>query len=327
MSFNTNKNDNVMGIDIGTSRVRVYVKSKGIVYNEPCCCAVRRSDGKSLVFGSAARAFEGKAGSEVYILDIVKDSRLAYRDKAKELIGLIIANFKTLFYHGPRILCAVASDLSDVDLKTLEEIFFECGATSLKLVNSALACALANGISPRQQKGAFFADIGAGSVTSAVIASGQVASSNTVNCAGNVMTEAVIDYIAKKCAVRIGKQEAEKIKCRAAGARNITIGKNMHNLLPGVVEIYSDEIILASEPAMFRITECLRETLRKTAPELCADIYDSGVMLCGGASLMPGLGTYISGALKLPVHISKKGDISAIEGVGRLIESNLFDTI
>ena len=62
-----------------------------------------------------------------------------------------------------------------------------------------------------------------------------------------------MDYISKKCGIRTGKEEAEKIKIKAATSSVYTIGKNMHNLLPGIIEIYREEIVLATESIMYYI--------------------------------------------------------------------------
>ncbi len=327
MLLGASSKENVIGIDLGTSKLRVCLKNKGVVYNEPSCCAVRRNDGKTISFGNSARALDGKTDKDVLIIDIVKNSRIASWEKAKELFGLVIGSFKSFSYSGPKIVCTVPADMSEVDSKALEEVLFESGANAVIPVNVALASAYGCAVNPKSAKGSLVVDIGAGSTTCAVVTCGGIASSKSISLGGNAMTEAIIKYMSLKCGLRLGMKEAERIKCRAGLPNTAVIGKNMHNLLPGVVEIYRDEVIMATEEIMFGISETIRETLRATPPELCADIYDSGVVLCGGAALMSGLDIYIAKHLNLPVKVAKKSENCAIEGISRIIDSGNTEAI
>ena len=44
-----------IGIDLGTANLLVYIKGKGIVFNEPSVVAINRSKNKILAVGNEAR--------------------------------------------------------------------------------------------------------------------------------------------------------------------------------------------------------------------------------------------------------------------------------
>ena len=59
--------------------------------------------------------------------------------------------------------------------------------------------------------------------------------------------------------------------------------------LPKIVVVSSDEIMEALlEPAMM-IVNAVHNVLERTPPELAADIYERGIVMTGGGSLLYGL--------------------------------------
>ena len=59
------------------------------------------------------------------------------------------------------------------------------------------------------------------------------------------------------------------------------------------------------DKSILRIEDSVMETLSQTPPELAADIYNTGIYLAGGGSMLRGLDKRISAKTKLPVHIAE----------------------
>ena len=61
------------------------------------------------------------------------------------------------------------------------------------------------------------------------------------------------------------------------------------------------EIAKALDKSIIRIEDSVMETLSQTPPELAADIYNTGVYLAGGGSMLRGLDKRLSQKTDLPI--------------------------
>ena len=70
-----------------------------------------------------------------------------------------------------------------------------------------------------------------------------------------------------------------------------------------------------------RIEDAVLETLSQTPPELAADIYNTGIYLAGGGSLLRGLDKRISQRTDLPVFIAEDPLRAVVRGTGMVIKN------
>ena len=69
-----------------------------------------------------------------------------------------------------------------------------------------------------------------------------------------------------------------------------------------------------------KILKAIRETLASTPPEISSDIIDRGVVLCGGASLLPGLVEIFSQATGLDFVLDESPLRCVVRGAGMALE-------
>ena len=106
----------------------------------------------------------------------------------------------------------------------------------------------------------------------------------------------LLQIMRKKHNLLIGERTAEEIKINIGAAYRrpevITMevrGRNLVTGLPKTIVVTSDETLEAlREPAM-QIVDAVHNVLERTPPELAADIFDRGIVLTGGGSLLSGL--------------------------------------
>ena len=120
--------------------------------------------------------------------------------------------------------------------------------------------------------------------------------SYSLKIAGDNFDDAIIPYIRKKHNVLIGERTAEdlKIKIGTAFERTIPVsmdvrGRNLITGLPKNFTVTSDEMLEALQESVAAIAEAVHGVLEKTPPELAADIYERGIVMTGGGSLLYGL--------------------------------------
>ncbi|HNW55757.1 MAG TPA: rod shape-determining protein, partial [bacterium] len=77
-----------------------------------------------------------------------------------------------------------------------------------------------------------------------------------------------------------------------------------------------------------QIIDNIKATLEVTPPELVADIYERGIMLTGGSSLLYGLDRIIARATKIGVHIVDEPISSVVRGAAHLLDDQeLLDKV
>ena len=66
-----------IGIDLGTSNTLIYMKTKGIVLDEPSVVAIDKETGVVLAVGNAAKDMVGKTPDEIIAVYPLKDGVVA----------------------------------------------------------------------------------------------------------------------------------------------------------------------------------------------------------------------------------------------------------
>ena len=69
----------------------------------------------------------------------------------------------------------------------------------------------------------------------------------------------------------------------------------------------------------------VKMTLEETPPELSADIFDFGIVMVGGGSLLPGIDEAISKRTGVRVILAKKPMECVCAGLGRMLQSTRGD--
>ena len=97
------------------------------------------------------------------------------------------------------------------------------------------------------------------------------------------------------------------------------------DLMTGVpVEIYVSyvEIAHALDKSISKIEEAILSALEMTPPELSADIFKTGIYLCGGGSMLRGLDKRIAMKTKLPVHVAEDPLRAVARGTGIALKNS-----
>ena len=70
-----------------------------------------------------------------------------------------------------------------------------------------------------------------------------------------------------------------------------------------------------------KILNAITETLEKTPPELIADLFEKGLILTGGSSLIPGFVELITDRTRLDVINPENPELMVIKGAGRFLKN------
>ena len=123
----------------------------------------------------------------------------------------------------------------------------------------------------------------------------------------------------------VGERTAEKIKIEVGAAtedldlppEDLAVqGRDLLTGKPKQVQTSYREIAKALDKSILRIEDSVMETLSKTPPELAADIYNTGIYLAGGGSMLRGLDKRLSQKTDLPVYIAEDPLRAVVRGTG-----------
>ena len=97
-------------------------------------------------------------------------------------------------------------------------------------------------------------------------------------------------------------------------------GRNLVTGLPKTIEVTSEETLEAlREPAM-QIVDAVHNVLERTPPELAADIFDRGIVMTGGGSLLNGLDQLIEEKTGITTMVAEDPLTAVAIGTGKFIE-------
>jgi cell shape-determining protein mreB len=105
-------------------------------------------------------------------------------------------------------------------------------------------------------------------------------------------------------------------------------GRDLLTGKPKQVQVSYREMVKALDKSILRIEDAIMETLSQTPPELAADIYNTGIYMAGGGSMLRGLDKRISMKTDLPVYVAEDPLRAVVRGTGITLKNiNKFRSI
>lgn len=318
-----------VAIDLGTANVRIYIKEKGIVVNEPSIIAVNKNNREMLAIGEEARVMLGRAPGNIVVVRPLKDGVISnFHDTERMLRFFLNKVIGRRLVLKPRVLVCIPSGVTEVEQRALIEVTEEAGARQASLIEEPVAAAIGAGIDIGAPYGNMVIDIGGGTTDIAVISLGGMVVNESIKVAGDKLDEAVIRYMRKKYNMLIGVVTAQNIKVNIGSAyprkEQVYIevaGRSLGTGLPKTVIISSNETIEALAEPLEMILETLHRVLERTPPELTSDIMESGVCMTGGGSLLYGLDKLITEKTGLPCYVAEDAISCVALGTGQALDN------
>jgi len=220
--------------------------------------------------------------------------------------------------------------ITEVEMRAVKESAERVNGKEVYLIHEPMAAAIGIGVDIMQPKGNMIVDIGGGTTEIAVIALGGIVCDKSVKVAGDVFTNDIIYYMRTQHNLYVGDRTAEKIKIQIGAATedlelppdemNVQ-GRDLLTGKPKQVQISHREIAKALDKSILRIEDSVMETLSQTPPELAADIYNTGIYLAGGGSMLRGLDKRLSQKTDLPVYIAEDPLRAVVRGTGIVLKN------
>jgi rod shape-determining protein MreB len=306
------------------------VRGQGIVLNEPSVVALDVSDGRPIAVGYEAKRMMGRTPSHIRAIRPLKDGVIADFEVCEKMLRYFIQKVHSSRWSKPRMVVCVPSGITGVETRAVQDAAEYAGARKpVHIIEEPIAAAIGADLAINEASGNMIVDIGGGTTEIAVIALGGIVCDKSVKIAGDVFTNDIIYYMRTQHNLFVGESTAEKIKIEIGAAieeletppddysvqgRDLLTGK------PKQVIVSYREIAKALDKSIQRIEDAVMETLSQTPPELAADIYNTGIYLAGGGSMLRGLDKRISQKTDLPVYITEDPLRAVVRGTGMALK-------
>ena len=321
-----------IGIDLGTKRIKYYRKGDGIIFDEENCIAIENRD-EIRAIGDEAAEMVGRTPETIEVIYPVNRGVIA-NVSAMELLFNASFDGKAKRASGTNFVIALPTDITEVEKRSFADLVHKSGLKpkNVSLVDKPICVAMAAGLDIMKAKGVMTVDVGADTTEIAIIALGGIVRSRLLPTAGNKFDESICNYIRQKCALVIGKSNAEQLKMGIAGAvsgQSLTMqvnGRDVVTGLPKRMEIESDLVYEAIKDDLKNITENIKSTLEHIPPEVSSDIIDAGIYVTGGSARIGNFDKLLNAETSLKINILEDPQDSVINGLGKLIDEDNFKT-
>jgi rod shape-determining protein MreB and related proteins len=324
---------NDLSIDLGTANTLIYVKSRGIVLNEPSVVAVQNEPGRGgkvvLAVGTEAKKMLGRTPGHITAVRPMKDGVIADFTYTEKMLQYFInkVHGHRFFSPSPRVLVCVPFGSTQVERRAIKESAGGAGARSVDIVPEPMAAAVGAGLPVHEARGSMVLDIGGGTSEVAVVSLNGIVYAASVRMGGDKFDEAITQYVRRNYGILIGEVTAERIKIEIGSAfpgeqvREIVVrGRNLSEGAPRSFTLNSNEILQALEEPLQVIVSAVRQALEQTPPDLGSDVAERGIVLTGGGALLRDIDKLIMTETGLPVIIADDPLTCVARGGGQILE-------
>jgi rod shape-determining protein MreB len=246
----------------------------------------------------------------------------------KELVNKAYTQKASFFSGYDHIISGVPYYTTEVERRALRDAIDQFNPRKRSLLFEPLAAAIGMGLNIQEPDGKMVIDIGGGITEIVIISLSGIAAFQSLKVAGDTFDMNIQDYFRRNFNMSIGLKTAEQVKILAGSVQEdidptpdtIKVkGKDLMTGIPVIRKIDHREIAFILEKSVSSIERSIIQTLETCPPELAADIYQNGMHITGGSSLLRGLKQRFEKNMKLPVHLDEQPLSSVSRGIARVL--------
>src|SRR6476646_8124193 len=316
-----------LAIALGTANTLVYARGKGVVVNEPSIVAINKNTGEIEAVGIEAKEMLGRTPGNIVAIKPMKDGVIADFEAAEKMLTHFIKKaHKRSGLLRPRVVIGVPTEITQVERRAVRDSAMRAKASEVHLIEEAMAAAIGAGMPITEASGNMVVDVGGGTTDIAVISLAGVVYGKSVRVAGNELDDAIIQHARKVHNLLIGERTAEQIKIELGSAypldERLTMevkGRHLGEGRPKTITMDDEEIRKALSEPIRAIVQAVHDALERIPPELSADIFDRGIILTGGGSLLKNMDMRLREETGLPVQLAEDPLSSVVLGAGKML--------
>ena len=311
---------NCLGVDMGSSQVRIYQRDK-IILEEASTAVVDNISGQVLGFGTDALIRYHKEPENNTLEWPVKNGVIADYDMTKSMLRFFLNKALRRSVSRPSLMVAIPCQISSVTRHALVDALIHAGAQGVYLIPSPAAAAMGAGKDLSVPSAALSLVIGRDVSDIGIYGCGGILAQEGISFGGHDIDIGICRHIQDRYSMMIGLEQAEKLKSEVlsltgsgSGSAFTVRGRRLSDGVEVVVELSIDEMSSVMQNIMQPVLLLIRRVMRRATPEMADDFLKSGMLLSGGSALLDGLRDWLSMELTMPVTIPE--DPSAVIAKG-----------
>ena len=320
-----------IGIDFGSSSLKIFAEGKGIVVDDPSVAAIDSLSGNPIAFGVAADNVYGRCGNDIEISKVIKNAVVSDFVMAERMLRYYLQRVCGNRIYKPNIILSLPSNISNLEKNTFLDIITLAGAGRVCMVDGILASAIGCGIDTNKLGGRMVIDIGHHITEFAIVSLGGVAAKGVIKRGSYEIDKAIINHLKRDRDILVGPHTAREIKKKITSAIDrecetalFVSGKSCLDDLPISFEVTSTEIFPYIDEQVNLIIKEIHNEILSVSPDLLADAADHGILLCGGGSLVFDIAQRLSKELDIRCEVVDDPRLSKIKGLGKLMSDEIL---
>jgi rod shape-determining protein MreB len=302
--------------------------SEGLLLSEPSYIVFDVNTNKVKAIGDQAFNIFGKNHDDLKPVQPLKWGVIADYHSANAMIGGMVSKTskkRGIFSRYNDIIAGVPHAATAVEQRALREVLEQFNSRKCHLVYEPLAAAIGMGLNIREPEGKMIVDIGGGITEVVILSLSGVAVFRSVKVAGDTFTEVIQDHLRRKYNLQVGWKTAEQTKITLGDVKGdfknsmMVKGKDLMLGLPVERNITATEIYQVLDKPFRLVEDQVVQALEVCPPELSADIYQNGIHVTGGGSLLRGLKERLENSMQLPVTLDKEPLLSVSSGISKIL--------
>lgn len=326
--------NNIFGLDLGTSNIKIYNKAEDGFLIEKNMIAIENKN-TLLAYGDSAYEMYEKAPSNIRTSYPVCNGVIADIKNMETLVKYFISDLSKKSGLRPAdFFVAVPTDVTEVEKRAFYDLLKDAGVKAKKImvVEKAVADGLGLDIDVKNSQGVMIVNVGYATTEISILSLGGIVLSKLIKVGGFKFDEAIRAGVRKEYNLIIGEKSAEKIKMNLkelekAGKSAVVYGRDIVTGLPIEREIPTQLVATSLEEHFGTIIDNIKVILERTPPELGADIYRNGIYLTGGASQVSHLAGLIQKGTGLKVNTAEKPLESVAIGLSKIIKEDNYKSL
>jgi rod shape-determining protein MreB len=317
-----------IGIDLGTSQVRIWSDQDGYVVDEPCCIAVDTTINKVIAVGKEAQEMIGRIHEHIQVFHPVQSATITDPAITEAMLRVFLQKiFHQSFFFRPLLMVSVPSSLTEPEKIALTDVLFSLGVREVNFIDQVLAAAIGSGVPIADASGSFLFQIGAGVVEAGIISLGSLVAVESLAEAGDSIDLTVQRYLRQEHQINVGIRTAERVKIQTGSLLpkpNLQVRVTGQDVLEGVpkeVMVSSQELRPLLVASFTKHIGMIKKLFEHIPPELTTDIIDKGILLSGGMARLKGLDSFLVPTLGVPVAGVDEPDKSVIKGIAQVLQN------
>ncbi len=321
----------MIGVDLGTTNVRIHVKGRGVVLREPAVIAVLKGTTDIKAVGQDAYRMLGRTPGSITAIRPMADGVIADYTLTERMLKAFVGKILTgpSRFLRPTIMVCIPSGITEVERRAVLQAVHEIGARKALLIEEPVAGAIGAGIDIAEPVGSMVIDVGGGTTDLAVISMGGIVVSESLRIAGTHFDRDIIGWVKDHHNLLIGDRTAEQIK-REVGAATLAPGEEPTSIevrgrdlidgMPKTAQVTTTDVVEALASSLDKIAGGLRKVLELAPPELVSDVIDRGIVLTGGGAQLRNLDLFLSRVTDIPVGLADDPEDCVVVGTSRALD-------